>query len=102
MPFDIPQGDTAPPVEPFDVALKKLIEALGEAPAAQALVEGGATPREAVQAVEQAAATPRRVSAPTHHGRTWQRPTQLGRTNMRGLPRHRSRLAAPTRHAAAG
>jgi len=66
MPFDIPQNDPAPPVQPFDVALKELVEALGEAPAAQALVEGGASPREAVQAVEQAAAAPRRVSAPTH------------------------------------
>ena len=41
MPFDIPQNDSAPPVQPFDVALKELVEALGEAPAAQALVEGG-------------------------------------------------------------
>jgi hypothetical protein len=54
MPFDIPHSDPAPPVQPFDVALKELVEALGAAPAAQALVEGGASPREAVQAVEHA------------------------------------------------
>ena len=59
MPFDpeIPQVGPEPQhdpmtAEPFDVALKKLIEALGEAPAAQALVESGASPREAVQAVQ--------------------------------------------------
>ena len=68
MPFDpeIPQQAPEPQIPPFDVALKELIEALGEAPAAQALVESGASPREAVQAVEQVAAAPRRVSAPTH------------------------------------
>ena len=43
--------------------LRELIEALGEAPAAQALVESGASPREAVHAVERVA-TPRRAPAP--------------------------------------
>ena len=67
MPFDpeIPQQAPEPQVPPFDVALKELIEALGEAPAAQALVESGASPREAVQAVKAVAPEPRRVSSPT-------------------------------------
>ena len=68
MPFDpeIPQAAPEPQIPPFDVALKELVKALGAAPAAQALVEGGANPREAVQAVEQVGAAPRRVSAPAH------------------------------------
>ena len=68
MPFDpeVPQAAPEPQIPPFDVALKELVKALGAAPAAQALVEGGASPREAVQAVEQVGVAPRRVSAPTH------------------------------------
>ena len=55
MPFDpeIPQQAPEPQIPPFDVALKELVEALGAAPAAQALVEGGASPREAAGVVLQ-------------------------------------------------
>ena len=46
--------------------LKELIEALGEAPAAQALVESGASPREAVHAVEQVATSRAPMQMPAY------------------------------------
>ena len=69
MPFDpeLPQTAPEPQIPPFDAALKELVKALGVAPTAQALVEGGASPREAAHAVERVATpapTPRYAHKP--------------------------------------